>query len=413
MSLLCYFILLWNSLLNLKTCLKQLIVKTSSNGALKHLPSLRTKTKSLSITVWIRWAIVTTVRLLNSWQMISCITSSVAESTEAVASSSTNMLLFFSKALPRQNNCLCPALQLSPFSTTGKAFQLLVTMIDYYQKHNKLCKLIVVNESNLGSPTSHPWLSLGDLADIYLEPENENFICIKLYYIQDDLRRCNEGILVYFILYYTCYSWSSCLIKVFTSQTSMSEYCSRGSRFPLTVPSNKAGSCGIMLSLDLKSWRPICRFVLRRRFSSFQEMCKWCFSALMGDVQHNVSVSYFIVYKRRYVRKNWTHNLNHHTLCPKFSWYQTCKFWKDIVPVSGQFLGGRQFSITRGDSLAKFVYWRILSTDIILFSALQMFHITEACKTFRLIPYVTANPAMPVTYRETNLSIPVSRFISQ
>lgn len=37
----------------------------------------------------------------------------------------------------------------------------------------------------------------------------------------------------------------------------MSEYFCSGSRFPLTVPSNKAGSCGIMLSLDLKSWRPI------------------------------------------------------------------------------------------------------------------------------------------------------------
>jgi len=47
------------------------------------------------------------------------------------------------------------------------------------------------------------------------------------------------------------------LSEVFTSHTSLSEYCSRGSRFPLTVPSNKAGSCGIMLSLDLRSWRPI------------------------------------------------------------------------------------------------------------------------------------------------------------
>lgn len=50
-----------------------------------------------------------------------------------------------------------------------------------------------------------------------------------------------------------------------------------------------------------------------------------------------------------------------------------------------------------------FEYWRILSTDIILFSALQIFHITEACKTFRLIPYVTANPAMPVEYKATSV----------
>lgn len=74
-----------------------------------YLPSLRTKTKSLSITVWILWAIVSTVRFLNSWLMIFCITP-VTESTEVVASSSTRMLLFFNKALPRQNICLWPTL---------------------------------------------------------------------------------------------------------------------------------------------------------------------------------------------------------------------------------------------------------------------------------------------------------------
>lgn len=84
-------------------------------------------------------------------------------------------------------------------------------------------------------------------------------------------------------------------------------------------------------------------------------------------------------------------------LCPKLLLSLTCKFLKHIVPVSGQLLGGLLSSITRGASLVIFVYWRILSTDIILFSALHMFHITEACNTFRLIPYVTANPAIPAT----------------
>lgn len=83
------------------------------------LPSLRTNTKSLSITVWILWAIVKMVRSLNSWLIILCNIASVAESTEAVASSRTRMQLFLSKALPRQNNCLCPTLQFSPFSTTA------------------------------------------------------------------------------------------------------------------------------------------------------------------------------------------------------------------------------------------------------------------------------------------------------
>lgn len=84
-------------------------------------------------------------------------------------------------------------------------------------------------------------------------------------------------------------------------------------------------------------------------------------------------------------------------ICPKLLLSWTCKFLKHIVPVSGQLLGGLLSSITRGASLVIFVYWRILSTDIILFSALHMFHITEACNTFRLIPYVTANPAIPAT----------------
>jgi hypothetical protein len=41
-----------------------------------------------------------------------------------------------------------------------------------------------------------------------------------------------------------------------------------------------------------------------------------------------------------------------------------------------------------------------------------MFHITEACKTFKLIPYVTANPAMPVTNRKRRYSsIPMRSII--
>lgn len=30
-----------------------------------------------------------------------------------------------------------------------------------------------------------------------------------------------------------------------------------------------------------------------------------------------------------------------------------------------------------------------------------MFHMTEACKTFKFIPYVTANPAMPAKKKKT------------
>lgn len=62
-----------------------------------------------------------TVLSMNSWRIIFCMAPSVAESTDAVASSSTRMVLFFSRALPRQNSCLCPTLQFSPFSTTVEA----------------------------------------------------------------------------------------------------------------------------------------------------------------------------------------------------------------------------------------------------------------------------------------------------
>ena len=42
-----------------------------------------------------------------------------------------------------------------------------------------------------------------------------------------------------------------------TSHIRSSEYSFSGSRFLRTVPSNIVGSCGMMLSLDRKSWRPI------------------------------------------------------------------------------------------------------------------------------------------------------------
>lgn len=81
----------------------------------------------------------------------------------------------------------------------------------------------------------------------------------------------------------------------------------------------------------------------------------------------------------------------------------TCRFLKQIVPTCGQLIGGLVSSSTRGASLVRFEYCIILSTEIILFSALHMFHIIEACKTFRLIPYVTANPAMPVGIKREKL----------
>lgn len=84
-----------------------------------YVPSLRTRTMSLSITVGIRCAIVQTVQSTNSVLRIFWMRLSVAESTEAVASSSTRILACLSNARPSDTSCLCPTLQLSPFSNTA------------------------------------------------------------------------------------------------------------------------------------------------------------------------------------------------------------------------------------------------------------------------------------------------------
>lgn len=134
----------------------------------RSIPSLRTRTRSLSITVCILWAMVTTVQSLNSWRMIFWRTPSVAESTEAVASSRTRMLLLFNKALPRQKSCLCPTLQFSPYSTTARSrcqHTVLLTVTHLNVVHCPYCV------SYLLSPTSIPLHALYHQVDIYPMPE--------------------------------------------------------------------------------------------------------------------------------------------------------------------------------------------------------------------------------------------------
>ena len=65
-----------------------------------------------------RWAMLITVDFANSVRIVLWMIASVCVSTDAVASSSTKILAFFKSARPRQNNCLWPTLQFSPFSTT-------------------------------------------------------------------------------------------------------------------------------------------------------------------------------------------------------------------------------------------------------------------------------------------------------
>nr|GLL20095.1 hypothetical protein SOVF_194470 [Ipomoea trifida] len=83
-------------------------------------PSLMARTIVQSITVGILWATVITVQSANSVLIVFCRIMSVALSIDAVASSSTKILLFLNIARPRQNNCLCPILQFDPSSKTDE-----------------------------------------------------------------------------------------------------------------------------------------------------------------------------------------------------------------------------------------------------------------------------------------------------
>lgn len=97
-----------------KTCTYSMILTKQ----FYELPSSSTRTRSLSITVGIRWATVITVQLLVSFLIVFWMTLSVAVSTEAVASSNTNIFRFWSSTLARHTSCLCPTLQFSPSSAT-------------------------------------------------------------------------------------------------------------------------------------------------------------------------------------------------------------------------------------------------------------------------------------------------------
>nr|GMC67110.1 hypothetical protein SOVF_194470 [Ipomoea batatas] len=99
-----------------------------------------------SITVGILWATVITVQSANSVLIVFCRIMSVALSIDAVASSSTKILLFLNKARPRQNNCLCPILQFDPSSKTDESSPLPFSSTASFSWHF--------------SNTSHIWLSV-------------------------------------------------------------------------------------------------------------------------------------------------------------------------------------------------------------------------------------------------------------
>lgn len=109
-----------------------------------------------SITVGILWATVITVQSSNSVRMVFCKIKSVALSIDAVASSSTNIRLLLKSARPKQNNCLCPMLQLDPSSIT--ALQALDHLIMTITKTGYIpCNLVLKNSPKESSPCSFSW----------------------------------------------------------------------------------------------------------------------------------------------------------------------------------------------------------------------------------------------------------------
>ena len=81
-------------------------------------PCSSTSTRSESMMVCRRWAMVSTVAAWNSLRIVACTAASVALSIDAVASSRTSTLGWRSKARPMHRSWRCPTLKFSPPSAT-------------------------------------------------------------------------------------------------------------------------------------------------------------------------------------------------------------------------------------------------------------------------------------------------------
>lgn len=176
----------------------------------------------------------------------------------------------------------------------------------------------------------------------------------------------------------------------FTCQISSSLCCRRGSKLLLTVPSNRVGSCGIMLNLDLKSCKPNLQMftpsiIMLPSDGSITLKSAWMRVDLPLPVRPTTPIFFF----PRNVQ------VTPFRIIGRLGLYLTWRLLSSIVPVIGHSGSGLQFSIINGASLAMRENCKILSTEIILFSTLHMFHITQAWSTFRLRPYVAASPARP------------------
>lgn len=166
-----------------------------------------------------------------------------------------------------------------------------------------------------------------------------------------------------------------------TSQSSWSLCCSRGSKLVLTVPRNKVGSWGIIPSLDLKSCRPIlemCTPSISIHPSKGSTTRKRACTRVDFPLPVLPTIPIFFCPGKTQVTPLRT--------IGAAGSYCIWRLWSSIFPSLGHSGSGLQSWIINGASLGMLENCNILSTDIILFSTLQRFHITQAWSTFKFNP---------------------------
>lgn len=138
-----------------------------------------------------------------------------------------------------------------------------------------------------------------------------------------------------------------------TSHNSWSECCCKESRFVLTVPWYKVGSCGMIPNLDLKS-----SSLIFRNFNSIYSNPSTTLNRAWIEVDFLLPVrptipTFF---------PPWNVQVVPLRIIGRSGLYWTWRFCSSILPSVGHSGFGLHSSITRGASLGILVNWRILSS---------------------------------------------------
>lgn len=241
------------------------------------------------MTVGIRWATVITVHEANCSRIVCWRSASVALSIDAVASSRTKIWLLFSKARAKQNNCLCPKLQLSPSSPTAPFIRAMMpksaNMTMHYHSRSMTSHLCRNNQirdryakwARDGYDGKSPAASNPPFIRTSYCSLHFSRACSK----QTNWSEHQTSIWVSFRIDKTklVHTWTSLLSRslivlnildtwkggqngvrgvcYFTSHIEGSECWQNGSKLKRMGPLNKVGSWEMMLSFDLRSWSPI------------------------------------------------------------------------------------------------------------------------------------------------------------